>query len=628
MQHPRPATYRPDIEGLRAVAIGGVVVFHYGLGPIDGGFTGVDIFFVLSGFLIAGILKADADKGLFRPATFYERRVRRIVPALLIVLAVSALASTRLLPNDLKIIGLSFMSAATFTSNFYFSSLANDYFASGALGTQPTLHTWSLAIEAQFYLVFPWLWWLASRSPRRRNALLGAVALASFAISVWSVYRWPQSAFYMLPGRFWEFMTGGLLALVEWPAFGRRTASLIAALGLGLIAIGYGALSEAVPFPGFAALLPCLGTGLVLAAGRTANPVSGLLGLKPLRGLGRISYGLYLWHWPLLIIASYGRAATVPLSDRLLALFLAIVLATLSWLLIERPIIARKRLIAWRPLFGTCAAGTLVVVLLGLALNLTGQNKFNFIQLPPNVLMLANGQFDRIEGKCGPPKALDGKTCRFGDPDKAPTIAVWGNSFAHMWTPALDIEARKAGVAGATLALARCPPLLDETFAKVRGCTRFNRDVLAYIAGHPELKTVILGGNWASWLEEMPGLDRTVKELLALNRRVVLVGSPPQQPYAPPRTLALAALRGEAPPPPVTEPAARAYQAPSQAFLDRLAAANGLTLIDPFTVLCHDGRCPAESNGRALYSDESHITAYASGLHPDLFSGLFEKPTN
>jgi hypothetical protein len=271
-------------------------------------------------------------------------------------------------------------------------------------------------------------------------------------------------------------------------------------------------------------------------------------------------------------------------------------------------------------------AGTLAVAALGLAINLAGQGKITLAQLPKPVLALADGAFDRLEGECRPGD-LGAAHCAFGTAAAQPSVLLWGNSFGRMWIPALGASAARHDVAGVALVLSRCPPLLGVAMPEIRGCDAFNRDALAFLDQHPALDTVVLGGNWLAWAKDLPGLAATVEALRQRGRRVVLILSPPEIPYDVPRTLALAALRGTPPPPPLAETAARAAMAPERDFVDALAARDRLTVIDPFATMCDRSTCAVERDGHALYSDAAHVSRFGAGLSASLFDPVFDVPS-
>ena len=356
--------YRPDIDGLRTVAVVPVLLFHAGLG-LSGGFTGVDVFFVISGYLITTLLLGEMDERRFSLLGFYERRARRILPALFTVLIATTVAALLLMtPTDLVSYAKSAASTAGFLANIWFYT-QEGYFTEAA-ELKPLLHTWSLGVEEQYYLLFPPLLWLVLLLGRNRPPaiLLALAGLASFALSVQGAIDAPKAAFYLPHYRVWELLLGSGLALATargWLARPARHAWLAAAAGLaGLAMIAAAALlyGPETRFPGAAALLPCLGAALVIWSGTSPRtPAARLLALPPLVWIGKLSYSLYLWHWPIIAFAVYRKGEDLAASEGLACLALALVLSALSWRLVEQPFRNRARL-SRRAIFASAATAT------------------------------------------------------------------------------------------------------------------------------------------------------------------------------------------------------------------------------------------------------------------------------
>ncbi|HWB53098.1 MAG TPA: acyltransferase, partial [Tepidisphaeraceae bacterium] len=333
--------YRPDIDGLRAIAVIAVVFYHFRVPPFSGGFVGVDVFFVISGFLISRLIWSEMGAGHFSFVDFYERRVRRILPALFAMLAVVTIASIFLLfPHMLVNYAMSLMATAGFVSNFHFFG-ATGYWAPAA-AEEPLLHTWSLAVEEQFYLVFPLL--LILFSGKSRTTLLVSILagwLVSFAVSVISVHHAPISAFYLLPSRFWELLTGGFLAVSDLrPPANTFSRNLVALLGLALIALGVFGLSANSTFPGVNALPPCVGTALLICANTGSRPapwINAALATRAPVAVGLISYSLYLWHWPIFVLATSVLPHGLDTQQTAIAIVASFILAALSWRFVEQP---------------------------------------------------------------------------------------------------------------------------------------------------------------------------------------------------------------------------------------------------------------------------------------------------
>ena len=339
--------YRREIDGLRALAVVPVIFFHAGFEAFSGGFTGVDVFFVISGYLITSILLSELGAGDFSIVRFYERRARRILPALCLVMAVSLpVAWLWLLPTDLENFGQSLAAVAVFASNILFWRESNYFDPAAEL--KPLLHTWSLAVEEQFYLVFPLFLMVAWRLDRKR--LIGLLTLgliASLAVAHWGALRKPVPAFFLLPTRAWELALGAMVAFCL--AGGRElrlapAANQILSLGgIGLIVYGVLAFDDATPFPGLPALVPTLGTALVILFAGPQTLAGRLLGAGPLVGVGLISYSAYLWHQPLFAFARHQNPEGPSAPFLVLLSVAAVGLAYLSWRFVEMPFRNRRR---------------------------------------------------------------------------------------------------------------------------------------------------------------------------------------------------------------------------------------------------------------------------------------------
>jgi peptidoglycan/LPS O-acetylase OafA/YrhL len=369
--------YRPDIDGLRAVAVLIVIAFHAQISRVPGGFVGVDVFFVISGYLISSIVFSEIASSRFSVISFYERRIRRIFPALFAVLAVcSVFAVIYLLPAELVNFGKSMLAATTSVSNIYFWRHSG-YFDSPT--SQPLLHTWSLAVEEQFYVTFPLFLVLVRRffSQRLREAVV-ALFFISLLTSAVVVSHNKDTAFFMLHTRAWELLLGTILSLGMIPCLRspwlRNLATLV---GMGMIAFSALTFTPDTLFPGFSALLPCLGSALIIWAGEVGSSLVGAaLSWRPLVFVGLISYSLYLWHWPIVVLRHMGilmgvsaitsrRYAALLSShqfDMLVVFALSFVLAVLSWRFVETPFRKGPLRLSGRPLFAL--AGTVMFILL------------------------------------------------------------------------------------------------------------------------------------------------------------------------------------------------------------------------------------------------------------------------
>lgn len=625
-------TYRPDIDGLRAVAIAAVVLFHAGLAPFSGGFVGVDIFFVISGYLITAIIAKDLQEGRFSLVAFYERRIRRIVPALVVmVLVVSIAATAILLPHDLQGFGRSIAATALFASNILFWREAG-YFAAPA-EAKPLLHGWSLSIEEQFYLVFPVAILLLQRWPSscRLAAIAGAAAL-SLAAGIWAVAASPEAAFYLAPFRFWELLLGALLALGACPPItSRRLNEACAWLGAGLVIWSVAAFSAATPFPGAAALVPCLGALLLIhsGSGGTTGPAR-FLSQRALVALGILSYSLYLWHWPLLVLVRYWKVEALDVVETMSVLGLSLAAACASHRFVERPFRRGLMQFAGRPLF--LAAGTAMAAIVAFA-NLAVLSGGWPGRLSDSALALAQAVHDsspdrkRCHASDRNPIRYAEK-CRHGAAGGPATIAIWGDSHAAELAPALAQSAAAAAQVLIQISYSDCPPALAFTSRQRPTCARHNAQMLSALAADSDIHTVLLVARHSrAYREEGQAFfgefARVAKSLAAAGKRVVLVYPIPEYSHSVPLLLARLDLRdGDLETAGMPRSDFERQSRPLVRQLD-LIAGKGIFRIRPADLLCDTARCRAAAAGRPLYFDDDHLSVAGARFIAPLFADVF-----
>ncbi|TKD01056.1 acyltransferase family protein [Polyangium fumosum] len=628
MKPEQSPTYRPEIDGLRAIAVTSVVLFHADLG-LAGGYVGVDVFFVISGFLITSLILRDLRNDTFRLADFWERRARRILPALVPASAAALLLSIAFLPPDaLEGVGRSAMYLAAFASNvFYRNNLG--YFSARA-EEQPLLHTWSLAVEEQFYLLFPPLLLLAFRLVKRSHLrlalVLGITAALSLAASIRITRIDPPSAFYLLPARAFELLAGALLAFVPAKPLARlgHARELLSIGGLTLIAACSLLFTRETPFPGVAAAAPCLGALLFLLANlrSVAGPPptwSGLaLASRPFVFLGLVSYSFYLWHWPPLAIAHSWKVGGDAWLFRSAVVLGAFVLAVLSWRFVEQPFRKPRprRSRAWVGVGTAVAMGALLLG--GASISAHGE----ISQVPPAAL----GWLDaKIDPKYLHIVGLDRMRARnlpsigVRDEDKDPTVLVWGDSHAMAVMSAIDEACRDVGWKGLVATHASTAPVrgyyVRETYGLNERALPYSESLFELIptAG---ITDVVLVAYWSSYFREDPpshdplvkALLLTIKDLRALGVRVWFQREVPKYAVDVPQELARRALVGLAPPSGEVTLAELHVPSPMQAFESEIVAA-GATLVDSIGALSTTEGLPiAGVDGRSLYCDHHHLT--------------------
>jgi peptidoglycan/LPS O-acetylase OafA/YrhL len=641
--------YRPDIDGLRALAVLPVVLYHFQIWPFTGGFVGVDIFFVISGYLITSLIHGEMEQGSFTIVHFYERRIRRIFPALFAVIAVSCVGAAILLfPIDLIRFGHSVMATVVFGSNFLFKNAAG-YFDTVA-ERKPLLHTWSLAVEEQFYVVFPAILFLLRRAGQRAQFwVIAAILVASLTLSIHQVKTAPETAFYLLPDRAWELMLGAILAIGNFPLPSRRwLREILALIGVALIAFAVFTYNTETPFPGLTAIPPCLGAALLIYAGSGGTSVIGAtLSSAPLVGVGLISYSFYLWHWPLRVFGQYAVFRPLMLWEKAALIALSALLAYLSWRFVERPFRGRNEFFSRRMIFTLAAIASVVLFAAGYAVTMNHGLTFRYPKPVQLILKQAIRKPPPKRDACfGKPllKSKDGLICTFGVRDAKPSFAFWGDSHAMMLLPVIGDRALATHKQALLIKHGACRPALGVESSRSSDCDKVNRKGLAAIEATPSISEVILAGRWAMSADGRPaphedgatefitdkdhktyslasnaivfanGLDALVAKLTADHKKVIIISSVPEIGWPVPETLARIAVSHSALDIRPTVAEFRARQAAVLKTFADLHRKYGVTVVYPDSILCASGRCMVRSNGLPIYIDPDHLTQAGARL--------------
>jgi peptidoglycan/LPS O-acetylase OafA/YrhL len=651
--------YRPDIDGLRGVAILAVLLYHGGFAFASGGYVGVDVFFVVSGFLIASLVLAEIRNRRFTLVNFYERRVRRLFPAIFALMLACCAASTMLfLPEELRRFGGSLFATATFASNVFFW-LETGYFQTDA-ELKPLIHTWSLAVEEQFYLLVPLLVALGlRRRPRAFVAGTVALLLASLVSAEWAARSAPSAAFYLTPFRLWELALGVLLALPVVPRAGSRlTCECCGWLGLTLIAWSVFTYSWRTSFPGLHAAAPCAGTALVIWSGSGGDTgARRLLSLRPVVFVGLISYSLYLWHWPILSFARYWKIRELSAAETVALLAISVAVAALSWRFVEQPFRRRGGLLMRRPMFATAGATMAALAAYGLvAVASAGWPG----RLDAESRRLAAAATDRNgrQQACsflGAADVANGRACLLGDHGGRRSFVVWGDSHADALMPAFDELASRHHVTGIYLGRIGCPPLLgierpDTDFR----CVEFNDASRRAIAASGA-STVFLVARWAHYTadptygseprtrvilrDEWAGsenarnadngllLDRGLRRTLAslAGHRIVVVAGIPEVGYAVPSVLARIHHLGSRLDIRPARGAFEARQRDVQSLLDAEQREFSFLQWHPSDALCDRTACEVMRDGRPLYIDGHHLSLTGAHVLATAFEPQFSE---
>ncbi|MBX9740373.1 MAG: acyltransferase [Beijerinckiaceae bacterium] len=607
------AAYRPDIDGLRAVAIGVVVAYHLGVGFTKGGYIGVDVFFVISGYLISGIIAKEAAGSRFSFGHFYDRRIRRLFPALFAAFAVSSLvALVVLFPPELEAFGRSLAGATLFVANVLFFNGAG-YFTEG-IDAIPLIHTWSLAVEEQFYLFFPVMFLPLLRL--RRKVMLAALwcaAVLSFAFSLYLMTHMPEAAFYLLPARAWELLIGALLALGGVPAIPTRTGRQWAgALGLVAILAAAGAFNKNVSFPGWPALLPCLGAAAIIHSGRERDTwVHDLLARRSFVFLGLISYSLYVWHMPLIVFYKLEFGRYLSNVDKALLGMASLTLGALSWRFIERPFRFGGLLSRRRDLFAAAAACMVATLAISAAFVL---NRGLESRYPEDIRKLAAFRYDQAgpmrEGACFISRSVASKAsldpaCLELDPAKKNYLLVGDSHAAHLWA---GLEGALAGVHVLQATASGCAPILrDRGAARCRAV--MDRVFNDFLQNH-RLDGIIVAANWTE--RDIADLEPTLAFLASRTDHLVVVGPVPTYRDGLPRLLARSAARRD--PGLVAREREAGRERIDRIFAERLAKTK-VTYVSPLATLCPAGDCVTrDENGDPIQFDYGHLTEAGARL--------------
>ena len=632
-------SYRPDLDGLRAIAVLSVIAFHLSAKYLPGGYLGVDIFFVLSGYLITTVIWRESLNKEFTLARFYERRVRRIQPALLVVLiVVSTFAIALLLPIDLVGFAKSTFASLTFSANIYFWRDTN-YFSQLA-DEKPLLHVWSLGVEEQFYILFPLLVVLCVRW--RRSALLKvtcALVLLSLVANVWANMRGEMSpAFYLLPTRAWEIGAGAILALmpaIKLANFWMR--NILALVSAALLIVGL--YFDPILFEGVVpnAVWVVLGTMLaILLANAGGNWLTRGLSTPVLAWIGLISYSLYLWHWPILVFAHYYFVqSSLPAAEVALSIALMFGLATISWRFVERPF--RDRSMPIRKVLIWTACGCVLAAIPSIAVVASNGFPARF-----------RGDVARIDAAVGSEYRCSlkdyttigfSKGCFMSLPSHNPaeaTIALIGNSHAQMYAPLVTEIMRANNKGGILLPLNGCLPLPDLNISST--CMTMAARNLELLDSLPDIRVVIIGMTWEGTMYTHEGqvpieresefitrsLDRLIVELEKRDKIVVLIG-----PVATPnREVASIVARQLAFHHTVVEPLFQPeneFVAGQGAVIEHYASREDIVFIRPEQIQCELNRCDFFRDGQALFADTDHIAEAALPLFRPVFEPALQR---
>ena len=619
----------------------GVVFFHSGFNFVSGGYVGVDVFFVISGYLITTIIVRELAEDTFSIAGFYERRMRRILPASIVTVAVSLIVGYLVFETkDLGNLAHSTIANSLFLSNIFFYMQTGYFDAAAEL--KPLLHTWSLSLEEQYYVVTPLLLMLIAKLFRQRYLIFVIpITVASLAACIYGTYENQSLTFYMLTTRGWELLIGSILAIAAIPRIRNETAMhLLAWLGLSLVLFSMFVFDDETTFPGAYAAVPTIGAAILIYTGHSSVPTANrILSLKPLVFVGLISYSLYLWHWPVIVFSSYLKGMTLGVIENVAMLVGIFAVSILSWRYVETPF-RRKQICSTRKALFIASLGATAILIVAslLARGDVVDTEWRHWRSCENVV-------ERLEESKG--------LCVAGDESAEPTFLLWGDSHARALNSAVKASGQRVGAAGYVASKPGCAPLRGiERFGRT-GCAEYNELVLAYVIENPLIETVVLAAHWTAAAEGVhyndesgqqsklvdsladqnqseqsqlelleAGLYRTIQALRENGRKVVIAGPVPEVGHNVPSVNHIAQITNRDVnamiAPTVEEFAMRSKKAFS--VLTKLESELGVPVLRPSNKLCNETLCiVALENGTALYHDEDHLSTAGAQYISEIF---------
>ncbi|MDE0570312.1 MAG: acyltransferase family protein [Verrucomicrobiales bacterium] len=634
--------YRPDIDGLRAIAVIGVLLFHADLG-VSGGYVGVDVFFVISGFLITGLILKELRDKSFSVLGFWERRVRRIVPALFVVtLATVLLGYVFLLPAEYKMLGSSVLWLSVISSNLFFWKNTNSYFG-GTAEEMPLLHTWSLSLEEQFYLIVPFVLLVLFRVGKSRSIfwIICSFVIISCGLSIYGMADHGSATFYLLPTRAWELGSGSLVAFAV-PIRSVRIRTMMQWVGMICVLIPFFIYDRATIFPGMAAVPPVAGTAILIWAGMgEAHKTNSLqiqraLSMKPLVWIGLLSYSLYLWHWPLLAFNEYLVIWKDSVPVKVFILLSALLLSYFSWKFIEQPIRSRRMFGSKRSVFiFSSVAFSLLLICSSLLISkegMTGRYTEDFLNHTDSGLS-EDSFFDY--GKAS--KEFPENKSSLGIEGEEPIFFLWGDSHGMALARAIDAAAKESSIAGESAVKTSTLPVLSWVTSK-ESQVNYNESVLKYLEGKKQRQSighVILIGRW--WLASNQSYENessfeiklinTIDRIKGLGYSVSLVRQVPQwtDHWQTPSSFPfqLEKFSWEYKEMTLSEEELEKRFAQQNQMFSKIEKVPGVRIIDPLPLLKGpDGFYHIRDEGGWIYYDDDHLSGYGAMKLKSLFNFL------
>lgn len=601
-------TYRGDIDGLRGIAVLSVLAYHIMPRALPGGFVGVDVFFVISGYLITSIIWSQCKAGTFSFATFYAKRIRRLFPALFaVIFACSTFQYFIGFPQEIYDFGVSSIAAIFYFSNHYFLSKSG-YF-DDAVESNPLLHTWSLGVEEQFYILFPALLVFLFYKARDKGVLVLSILLVlSLFLSEILLVSKASSSFYLVVSRFWEFLIGGILSLKSKEnAIRRPHMEIIGWIGLGMLVFSFLNYSEHVSFPGLNALVPALGTFLLLYVGQHKDQlITRCLSLSPIRNIGKLSYSLYLWHWPIIVFYKLEFSPDPSSIERIVLILVCMGVAYLSWRFIEQPFLKLQIKDNRKLIYISGGVASIFLLFISIYFVYTEGIKERFSDKQLAYIEYLNYDADPylrtdqcfLTSNTGSAKSFDERACLNSDSDR-PSVLIIGDSHAAHYHAALSKSFSEYSIS--QVSASGCRPLIS--YAGEERCTALMKKTFELYIKKYDFDAIILAGRWER--KDFPALKPTVSAISAFTKNVIVLGPIIEYNQALPRLLARNMVQ--------SKKVEEAQQYKEIENIDReMAALVGKSEADYISIL--NTMCPGEkclvytTDGVPMQFDSSHLT--------------------
>jgi peptidoglycan/LPS O-acetylase OafA/YrhL len=605
--------YKKNIDGLRALSILPVVFYHAGFNLFQGGFVGVDIFFVISGYLIAGIIKYEIDNNIFSLLNFYERRARRLVPPLFLMVLISIpFAFFWMLPDQLNNFSKSLVSISVFLSNFIFW-LERGYFEA-SVELMPFIHTWSLSVEAQYYMVIPFFF-LFLNTNKKLLIIFFIITLMSLLFSQYSSKYYPNANFYLIFSRVWEILLGAQISLskIDQNKFSKNLSNIISLIGVFLIFYSIYMIDDKTPYPSVYTLLPVFGASFIIIFANPFTIIGKILSNRILVNVGLMSYSIYIWHQPILALSKLRSFNDFDLLTTSFLLAFSFIISWISFKYVEKPF-RNKNIINRKSFFIILFSSSILIIFIGLIIYFNKGFESRISEETRNIYLAKYDNNPELR-KCRGKELKE--ICKFNLKNDNDLIFLWGDSFVDQLMPMIKEVALTNNYGLMEYSIPGCPPLEKKEYASrnYKNCPNID-NVLEYISSNKKISHVLLHSSWQQHIEEpknIISIKNIIDKILSLNKEIIIVGPIPEMDSNPISKLEKLSFF-EKKIIDISTPY-KDHLIKNKKFnllIDEIDKNKNIHYIDPSTVLCDKKKCFANNGMDIFYRDRSHISVNGS----------------